>query len=575
MERRLAAILAADVVGYSRLMGADETGTLERLKSLREELVQPSIENRKGRIVKLMGDGVLAEFPSVVEATQCAIDIQGQMDGRETDVPEERRIRLRIGINLGDVIGEGGDVYGEGVNIAARLEGLADPGGICVSDMVHQGVETKLDAPFESMGKQSLKNIDRPIVAWRWAPDSASPSSSETSDVPFERPSIAVLPFNNMSGDPEQEYFSDGISEDIITELSRFRELFVIARNSSFSYKGKSIKVQEIGRDLGVAFIVEGSVRKAGSRVRVTAQLIEAETGNHIWADKYDRELEDIFDLQDDITQTIVALLPIRLKDALVESVRRKPSQSLSAYDCYLHGRWLFDQTAGQDPKALELLTKAIGIDPNFALAHCYIALAHAYSLYTTTPIGADPIATALESAERALAAGEGDHFVHSTMGSVYILCGRHELADMHSQKAITLNPNDIFALMARGYVLAYLGDPEAGVSLLARALRHDPNTSSFHYEMLAEACYLLRDYERAVQIYERWRNRPVHSYVLLAVNLAQLERMDEAQAAMEAYEGHSPPDFVFIGETHARMCRRADDAEHWREGYRKVGIEI
>jgi TolB-like protein/Tfp pilus assembly protein PilF len=495
----------------------------------------------------------------------------------------DRRIRLRIGINLGDVMFEGDDVYGDGVNVAARLEALAQPGGVCVSDMVYQNVRGKLDAAFASMGEQSLKNIAQPIAVWRW-PESelgAAPSGSDAGQTNRlalpDRPSIAVLPFNNMSGDPDQEYFSDGITEDIITELSRFRELFVIARNSSFSYKGKALKVQDIGRELGVAYIVEGSVRKAGKRVRITAQLIEAASGNHIWAERYDRELEDIFDLQDEITQTIVALLPVRLHGALVETVRRKPSESLSAYDCFLHGRWLYDQSSGQDPLALERLRKAVEIDPNCAPAHAYIALAHAYSLYTVNPIGADPTPAALESVERALAAGVGDHFVHAVAGQVYILSGLHDLADTHSAKAMALNPNDIFAMLGRGYVVAYLGDPAAGVDQLTKALRYDPHTSHLFHEQCAEASYMLRDYEKAVEIYKRWQNPPLHAFVLLAINYAQLGRMDEARAAKQFFIDSCPEgfDFSFYTATHLRMCKRPEDAEHWLEGYRKVGLAV
>ncbi len=312
-----------------------------------------------------------------------------------------------------------------------------------------------------------------------------------------------------MSGDPDQEYFSDGITEDIITELSRFRELFVIARNSSFSYKGKQVKVQEIGRDLGVAYIVEGSVRKAGSRIRITAQLIEAESGNHIWADRYDRELEDIFDLQDEITQTIVALLPVRLHNALVETMRRKPSENLSAYDHFLHGRWLFDRTAGQDPKALDLLKQAIEIDPACAQAHAYIALAHAYSLYNMQQLGETPAETALGHVQLALADGEGDHFVHAAAAYVFLMCGKHQLADTHSSEAIALNPNAIYALLCRGYVMCYLGEPAAGVERLISALKYDPHAPDFYHEQLAEGSYMARDYKRATRFTSAGRTRP------------------------------------------------------------------
>ena len=578
MERRLAAILAADVVGYSRLMGADETGTLRRLTELRQQVLEPLIVEHHGRIVKLMGDGLLVEFASVVNALTCAVAWQNGVAEREAAADEDKRFKFRIGINLGDVIVEGDDIHGDGVNIAARLEGQAEPGGICLSGDAYRQAKGKVEIDFEDLGEQDLKNVAEPVRVYRIAGDRSGIDAASPEREPLalpDRPSIAVLPFNNMSGDPDQEYFSDGITEDIITELSRFRELFVIARNSSFSYKGKSLKVQDIGRDLGVAYIVEGSVRKAGNRVRITAQLIEAASGNHIWAERYDRELQDIFDLQDEITQTIVTLLPVRLHGALVETVRRKPSKNLSAYDCYLHGRWLYDQTSGQDPLALERLRKAVEIDPSCAHAHAYIALAHAYSLYTVNPIGTDPTPAALQCVERALAEGEGDHFIHATAGYVYILSGLHDLAEAHSSKAVALNPNDIFAMLSRGYVVAYLGDPAAGVEQLNKALRYDPHTPAYFYEQCAEASYMLRDYEKAIAIYKRWQNPPLHMYVLRAVNYAQLGQMEEALAAKKTFDDHRPEnaDFSFYAATHVRMCKRTEDAEHWLEGYRKVGL--
>jgi adenylate cyclase len=306
LERRLAAILAADVVGYSRLMGADEGGTLERLKTLRRDLVQPKITERGGRIVKLMGDGLLAEFPSVVEAVQCAVDVQEAMEGRDAELADDRRIVLRIGVNLGDVMVEGSDIYGDGVNVAARLEALAEPGGLCLSGAAFDMVEGKLDAAFEDMGERRMKNIAKPVRVYHLTPSGVQASGTDrlTGALPLpDKPSIAILPFTNMSGDSEQDYFSDGITEDIITELSRFSSLFVIARNSSFAYKGQAVDVRRVAEELGVRFVLEGSIRRAAERVRITAQLIDSETGSHIWAERYDRELNDLFDLQEDITR--------------------------------------------------------------------------------------------------------------------------------------------------------------------------------------------------------------------------------------------------------------------------------
>ena len=583
MPRRLVAILAADVVGYTRLMGEDEAGTLERLKSLRSELVQPKIEKRGGRIFKLMGDGLLAAFSSVVEALRCAVDIQNSLVEREFKLPGAQRIRLRIGVNLGDVIVEGSDIYGDGVNVAARLEGLANPGGICVSGTVFDHAKGKIELEFADLGKQQFKNIADPIQVYRIVlenPLKGDPTAdtSESDTDPRDhtkKPAIAVLPFANMSGDAEQEYFSDGITEDIITELSRFQELFVIARNSSFSYKGKSVKIQEIARDLGVDFIVEGSVRKAGNRVRITAQLIEAANANHIWAERFDRTLDDIFDLQDEITQVIVALLPIRLQGALIERARKKPSANLTAYDLFLQGRWLLDQTFWQNRKALELLGKATEIDPHCAHAYAYIALVHAYSVFTFAPLGEDPIATARENLELALSNGEGDHFIHAVAGEVYLICGEHDRARIHSEKSLTLNPNDIFALHSHADVVAYSGDPEYAVDLFEKVHYLDPMAPDIWMEIHAESHYMMRDYKKALDIYQSWENAPAHSHTHMAACFAQLGQMDEAHAAAETFRRICPDnaDFAYYASAHARLCKRPEDAAHWLEGYRKAGL--
>jgi adenylate cyclase len=332
VERKLTTILAADVVGYSRLMGEDEAGTLARLKSLRKELMQPKIAGGRGRVVKLMGDGLLAEFPSVVEAVRCAVDIQQDMAGREADLPDERRLRLRIGVNLGDIIVEGSDIYGDGVNIAARLEGLAEPGGICISGKVYEEVRNKLPTAFEDLGEQEVKNIAEPVRVYRWTDAAVDPMPGTVGALPLpDKPSIAVLPFTNMSGDPEQEYFSDGITEDIITALSKFRWFFVISRNSTFVYKGQAVDIKQVGRELGVRYVLEGSVRKTANRVRISAQLIEAETGKHVWAERYDRSLEDIFELQDEITSTIAAAVEPELAGSERMRSMRKPTEHLDA----------------------------------------------------------------------------------------------------------------------------------------------------------------------------------------------------------------------------------------------------
>ncbi len=567
--------MSADVAGYSRLMGTDEAGTLSALKALRKDVFAPQVTAHKGRVVKLMGDGALVEFPSIVNAVDCAIAIQRALADRATD----EAIRLRIGINLGDIIIEGSDIYGDGVNVAARIQEVAEPGGVALSAAAHDQVAGKVEAAFEDAGEHEMKNIDKPVRVYRWtdAVSDAMPTTAGAEDaLPLpDKPSIAVLPFDNMSGDPEQEYFSDGITEDIITELSRFSSLFVIARNSTFTFKGEAVNVTEIGKKLGVAYVVEGSVRKAGSRVRITAQLVEAATGNHIWAERYDRDLEDIFEVQDEITRAIVSILPVRLDAALFEKALRKPSANLTAYDYFLRGRWAFTKTSGQDSTSRDLLTKAVEIDPRCAHAYAFMALDYAYSVYAIRPQSEDPIAMARKNIQQALAVGENDSFVHAIASNVYLICGDHGIARGHADRAIAINPNDIWARHAYGFMLTYSGEPQAAEEWLVDTLRLDPRPPEFWREILAECHYMLGKYEAAIEIYTRWQNPPFHMYTQLAAAYAQLGRMDEARAAFETYERLRSPDadFAYSLAAHMRLCIRQEDADLWAEGYRKAGF--
>jgi TolB-like protein/class 3 adenylate cyclase len=366
VTRRLAAILAADVAGYSRLIGADEGGTLQALKAIRADLIDPTIAAHNGRLVKTTGDGLLVEFGSVVDALRCATDVQARMAERNTAVPADKRIQFRIGINVGDIVVEDGDIFGDGVNVAARLEGLAEPGGICVSARVQEDATGKLDLAFEDMGEQTLKNITRPVRAYRVATGAMSATAAVVPALPLpDKPSIAVLPFQNMSGDPEQEYFADGMVEEIITALSRIRWLFVIARNSSFTYKGQSVDVKRVGRELGVRYVLEGSVRKAGRRVRITGQLIDAVTGTHLWADRFDGSLEDVFDLQDKVASSVAGVIEPALQTAETAHSARRPTNDLTAYDLYLRAWAMHSSSAAQTPEALRLLNRAIERDPD------------------------------------------------------------------------------------------------------------------------------------------------------------------------------------------------------------------
>jgi adenylate cyclase len=579
MERRLAAILSTDVVGYSRLIRADEDGTIANLKSLRAGLIDPKIAAHHGRIVKLMGDGMLAEFPSVVDAVRAAVETQQAVAEHNSGLPNNKRIEFRVGINLGDVVIDGDDIHGDGVNVAARLEGMAEPGGICISGMVYEGVRDRIDIPFEDMGEQEVKNINRPVRVWRWTAQaglaaSISATIDDTLSLP-DKPSIAVLPFTNMSGDPEQEYFSDGITEDIITELSRFRSLFVIARNSSFHYKGQSPKVQDVGRELGVHYVVEGSVRKAGNRVRITAQLVEAESGKHLWAERYDRDLENIFDVQDEVVQEIAASVPGQLNVAAMERARRRPAENLSAYDCLMRGEWLMFRDF-TDPDVIPLFERAVKLDPQCARAYIQLARLHAYSF--TQGVSVDEAAqTARTLAEKALEISPADPSVQSIASATYMMMCEHDLARQHIERAISLNPNDGEVMASAVFVLNYLGDREEALRWNRNHLRHDPVSSDGYRENAVDLYYMARRYEEVIAVFRGWRNPPLHVYAGLAAAYAQNGQPEEAKAALETCLRKLPEgfDIAAIFRLQFRQCAKSEDAEHWREGYRKAGLDL
>jgi TolB-like protein len=455
-QRRLAAILAADVVGYSRLMEADEAGTLAALKTRRKQVLQPLVASHHGRVFKITGDGVLVEFSSAVNAVQCAVDLQRAMAIANGDQPKDLHIVLRIGVNLGDVMVEGSDLYGEGVNIAARLEAIAEPGGILISGTAHDHVGTKVKVSFEELSAQTLKNIAQPVRLYRVT---GTPAVIATATNPAsDKPSIAVLPFTNMSGDPEQEYFSDGLTEDIITELSRFRNLLVVARNSSFTFKGQAVDVKEIGRKLGAGYVVEGSVRRAGNRIRITAQLLESATGNHLWAERYDRELEDIFAVQDELVRAISGVIPGQLDRYAVENLRRKPPDNLTAYDSELRGRWALTHWNEGLSVALEWFEKSAKADPNYALAQAGIALVYAYQIPAQGLSPESTITRAREYARRATLLDDRNPTVQAYAALAYSFSCEHELSRRHAERAVALNPNDSYALFVKAVVLTYSG---------------------------------------------------------------------------------------------------------------------
>src|SRR5438093_541643 len=481
MERRLTAILAADVVGYSRLMGANETGTLAALKTLQTDFVDGKIAEHQGRIVKLTGDGMLVEFPSVVNAVACAAEVQRGMRDRNAGVPRERRIEFRIGVNLGDVIVEGEDIFGDGVNVAARLESIAKPGGITISGSVRDHVGNRLDLAFEDMGEQTLKNIERPIRVY--SVSLGSPAARDPEDVASapqeqlekERPSIAVLPFNNMSGDPEQEYFSDGITEDIITDLSKVSALSVIARHTSFTYKEKAVKVQNVGKELGADFILEGSVRKAGARVRVTGQLINSNDGTHIWAERFDRDLTDIFAIQDEITHAIVEQLKVKLLPQEKKSIGKAPTDNLEAYNYYLKGRELFHRGSKSFYRAArEMFVKATELDPSYARAYAGIADCDTFLyLRTTEPISFEAI---LAMSEKALALDNGLAEAHASRGAALSAVKRYPEAEAEFEKAIGLDPNSFEAHYFYARACVFQGKIEQATALFERAAAIKPD---------------------------------------------------------------------------------------------------
>jgi adenylate cyclase len=476
MKRRLTAILAADVVGYSRLMGVNESGTLTALDTLRSDFVNPKISEHQGRIVKLTGDGMLVEFPSVVDAVACATELQNGMRNRNAGVPPDHRIEFRIGVNVGDVIVQGEDIFGDGVNVAARLESIAAAGGIMISGSVRDHIGNRLDLAFEDMGEQNLKNIESPIRVYSVSLSSAvAGDGKNTTPGQLERPSIAVLPFNNMSGDPEQEYFSDGITEDIITDLSNVSGLFVVARNTAFTYKGKPVKVQQVAQELGVRFLLEGSVRKAGSRVRVTGQLIHGKDGGHVWAARFDRDLTDIFAIQDEITRAIVEQLKVKLLPQEKESISQAPTDNVEAYTYYLRGRqFLHRHSKSYYQLARRMFAKAVELDPLYARAYAGMADCDSFLFaHYHADVAIDGI---LATSAKALALDNKLAEAHASRGFALSLGKRYEEAEKEFEQATTLDPNSFEAHYLYGRACFAQGELERTAALFERAAEIKPD---------------------------------------------------------------------------------------------------
>jgi len=568
-QRRLAAIMAADVVGYSRLMEQDEAATLATLKTRRKSVLEPLVARYRGRIFKVTGDGVLIEFGSAVNAVQCAVNLQKEMAAANTDLPEAQHIVLRIGINLGDVMVEGSDLYGEGVNIAARLEAIAEPGGICVSEDAYRQVRNKLSITFDDLGAQNLKNIAEAVRVYRVAgtKDVSVAVPRPTTD----KPSIAILPFTNMSDDPGQEYFSDGITEDIITELSRFSSLRVIARNSSFQYRDKAVDVRRVASELGVQYVLEGSVRNAGNRVRITAQLIDALSGNHLWSERYDPNIDDLFKVQDEVTRTIVATLTGRLEAVEIRNAVHRPTRSLSAYDMLLRGIELLRGTnANENRHARELFEQAVSLDSRFALAHAYLAMSllveHRY--YNAPDAIKD---RALGAAQTAVKLDPGEGRCHQLLGQAYRFRGEFDLACTHFQRAVSLNPNDANGLALLGSVLGVVGQPDKGIELIRQAMHLNPFHPGWYWGELAVALYAARRYEEALEANQQLSAQKQFWYLArMAACQAQLGRLEEAHA-YAAQVLQRKPDFR-ISAVKLRF-KNPSDAEHMLDGLRNAGL--
>jgi adenylate cyclase len=581
INRRLAAILAADVVGYSRLMTADEAGTLAALKRHREAIFDPAVAAHNGRIVKLIGDGVIAEFGSVVDAVNCAISVQRTGVTTPDQSASQPVIVLRIGINLGDVIIEGDDIYGDGVNIAARLEPLAEPGGICVSSIVNESVGNRIDVRFQDGGDISVKNIDRPIRVWKWHPGGTTPTGAPSNAAKPQpnaaTPSIAVLPFTNMSADPEQEYFSDGISEDIITDLSKIAGLMVIARNSSFSYKGRSVDVRAIGRDLGVRSVLEGSIRRAGNRVRITAQLIDAATGAHLWADRYDRDLTDIFEVQDEVVAKIVGVLAVTLTMGEQQRLRRHGTSNIEAYERWLRARALL--TRGTRESIIEarvMYRQAIELDPNFAAPHAGLAFA-AIADYVSgwAPDSAQALLEAERWARRALELNDQEPVSHMALGNVLLWRRDHDGALAEFARMIALDPNFAQGHSATGLALMYAGEPARALEPFAIAMRLDPHYPDILLHFLAQANFSLGKYEIAVQqLLDRIARNPSTdaSRMLLASSYGHLGRAEDARAVWADLLKVNA-NFSLMQRARVLPYKNPDDFQRIQEGLAKAGL--
>lgn len=579
VERRLAAVLAADVAGYSRLMGADEVGTLEALRAHRRDIVDPAIADHKGRIVKTTGDGLLVEFSSAVDAINCAMLVQDQMVERNRDFTPA--IKFRIGINVGDIIVDDGDIFGDGVNIAARVENECAPGGVCLSGNAFEQIRGKTGFAFEDLGERSLKNIDRPVRLYAAQLATASPVPSakqpaESTKLPLpDKPSIAVLPFDNMGEAGEDIYFADGIAEDIITELSRYPDLFVVARNSSFTYRGKAVRIADVARDLGVRYVLEGSVRRAGNRIRVNAQLIDAVSGNHLWAQRYDRNLEDLFAVQDELTRSIVAVLPERVQSAALDQASRKASSSLDAYDHLLQGKYYHHlETAEANREADVHFDQAIALDPRFASAYAWKACTIGQAVGREyRPPTLEALQQSIQLIEQAMSIDPNDTECHRIICRIALMQGQYAKSEHHLEFALTLNPNDPRLAVQRGINLTFLGDPEAAIPWIEQAIRLDPFSAHRYYLDMVRALFMAGRPAEAIALLERNARSQWEHDLWLAACHAMMGNQSAAHEAGQRLMTQRPA-FTITGYVDGRFkWKKPEDRGRLSDGLAQAGL--
>jgi adenylate cyclase len=580
MERRLAAILVADVVSYSRLMGADEEGTLARLKAHRDEVIHPSIDTHMGRIVKLMGDGLLAEFASVVDAVRCAVDIQEAMGERNADVPKDRRITYRIGINIGDIIVEGDDIYGDGVNVAARLEALAEPGGICASRTVFNHVKGKIEVGFEDLGAQKIKNIPEPIRVYRVATERLPPAATSPGTKPLplpDKPSIAVLPFTNMSDDQEQEHLSDGISEDIITALSKIPKLFVTARNSTFTYKGRAVDIKQVGREQGVRYVLEGSVRRSGDQLRITAQLIDATTGDHVWAQRYDRVVQDIFKLQDEITREVTSALQVELTDGEQARLWASGTQNFEAWEIVIQiPELIYSHRKDHILMGRRLAEQALALDKNYAAAWTMLGLSHWEEAFNGWSENLEAsLNLAIDAAAISQSIDNSNPDTYALLTWIHLSLREYDQASDFAQQGMLLGPNNSFVVGVASDVAMFCDRPDDMIVLLNKAMRLCPIYPAWYPSNLAWAYLLMDRREDAVASAQASiaidPDYPFN-YMVLAVAFAELGREREARTAVENLL-RIDPTYSLRAFSECQPFRDPEVLERHIEGLRKAGL--